>query len=131
MESDQQPIPEARFDPSRWGGWRLVSDECLAFYAYGKNSYPHAIFLDLNGISTAHLIRQIMNVAAQPWATERVLAGLIHALDHLLNPGETLRDGAFGPKRLKPWDVRDRLRTVLGRDKARKREQRPAVFSVA
>ena len=77
-------------DPRRdWGGWRYESGTAvLALYdEAGRFLYE----VDLERCDTsAALLDWIIQVSGKIFATDRVVAGLIRALDDLLNPQATL-----------------------------------------
>ena len=67
---------------SDWGGWRREGLE-LVYPAYGTGVYPVA----LEGLnSSAVMLDLIMQVAKKNWATNTCLAGLVRALNDLLQP---------------------------------------------
>jgi hypothetical protein len=71
---------------SDWGGWRLEGLE-LVYPAYGSNVYP----IDLERFtSSAKMLDTVMQVAGKTWATNDCVAGLVRALDYLLQPQGTL-----------------------------------------
>jgi hypothetical protein len=64
---------------SDWGGWRREGLELV----YGSGVYP----VDLEGLnSSAVMLDLIMQVAKKNWATNTCLAGLVRALNDLLQP---------------------------------------------
>jgi hypothetical protein len=93
----------SRYDESRWNGWRLEGDLCLVYPAYpGSHVYP----IDLEGLtSSAEMLDMIIQVAGKNWATDECIAGLVHALDHILDPQAHLCSGGQS-KRLTPARIR-------------------------
>lgn len=70
-----------------WAGWRLEG-LALVYPAYpGGGVYPINIE---RFTSSAQMLDIIMQVASKSWATNDCIAGLIHALDYLLQPQATL-----------------------------------------
>jgi hypothetical protein len=72
---------------SDWGGWRREGLE-LVYPAYcGGGVYP----IDLERFtSSAEMLDIIMQVGKKDWATDACLAGLVRALNDLLQPQGTL-----------------------------------------
>ena len=93
----------SRYDESRWNGWRLEGDLCLVYPAYpGSHVYP----IDLEGLtSSAEMLDMIIQVAGKNWATDECIAGLVHALHHILDPQANLCSGGQS-KRLTPGRIR-------------------------
>ena len=73
-----------------WGGWKLDGCE-LAYPVYGGGGeYP----VDLTRFtSSAQVLDMIMQVAGKKWATDKCVAGLVRALDDLLQPQAHLCSG--------------------------------------
>ncbi|GAA0632382.1 hypothetical protein GCM10010174_61800 [Kutzneria viridogrisea] len=66
----------------RWGPWPLdPADVTLDCPTWGGT--PHRV--DLRACRTsAHVLDEVIRVAAQPWAEDTVIAGLVRALDAVL-----------------------------------------------
>jgi hypothetical protein len=81
--------------PSDWGGWKLDELE-LVYPAYpGGGVYP----IDLRRFTTsAEMLDMIFQVAGKDWASDECVAGLVHALNHLLHPQGTLCGGGVSNK---------------------------------
>jgi hypothetical protein len=75
---------------SDWGGWRLEGLERV-YPAYpGRGVYP----IDIERFtSSAQMLDMILQVVGKTWATNDCVAGLVHALDYLLQPQATLCSG--------------------------------------
>ena len=69
-----------------WGGWTLSRGGCLAFVDRGCAYDWETSRLT----SSAAVLNCIAQVSHKPWATDAVLAGLVRALDDLLNVQTTL-----------------------------------------
>jgi hypothetical protein len=76
----------------------------LVYPAYhpGGGTYP----IDLERFTrSTEMLDMIMQVAGKSWATDKCLAGLVHALDHLLHPQAYLCSGGTD-KRLTAGQIR-------------------------
>jgi hypothetical protein len=96
-------------DQENWGGWQLDKKALeLSYPAYpGGGTYP----VDLERFtSSAEVLNTIIQVAGKRWATDTCLAGLVHALDDLLQPQAMLCSGG-GDKRFTPAKLRRFLKT--------------------
>jgi hypothetical protein len=90
----------------RWGGWRLEG-LALSYPAYpGDACYP----IDVERFTTsAEMLDMIMQVAKKPWADDECLAGLVRALNDILQPQGTLC--SFGrDRKLTPAKIRRLVR---------------------
>jgi hypothetical protein len=67
----------------RWGGWYVDRTRLEIRYPLRDHDYP--IGLDIAAMSSAHCLDWIMQVKKKTWATPQVLAGLVTALDDILN----------------------------------------------
>ncbi|HZP08828.1 hypothetical protein, partial [Methyloceanibacter sp.] len=66
---------------ARWNGWQL--DKKHRVLIYPKYAYE----IDLEGCTTsASILDWIFQLAGKGWATSRVLAGFVHAVDDILDP---------------------------------------------
>jgi hypothetical protein len=85
----------------RWGGWRLEGLELL-FPAYTGGCYP----IDVQRFtSSAQMLDMIMQIAHKTWADDECLAGLVRALNELLQPQAHLCS-CGGDKRLTAAQIR-------------------------
>lgn len=85
-----------------WGGWQLNSRT----YVLVTRSPGYAYELDLElCLTSAQTLDWICQVAGKTWATDAVLAGLIRALDDVLQPQGTLCSSGRA-KRLTQAEVR-------------------------
>ena len=77
--SNEMPPPRA----SDWGGWRVEGLE-LVYSAYpGGGVYP----IDLERFTdSAEVLNMIVQVAKKNWATDACVAGMVRALNDLLQP---------------------------------------------
>jgi len=75
-----RPLPP-RWNESKWNGW-FRNGINLGYRAYGVNAY----WIDLEICSSARMLDIIMQVARKSWATDKCLAGLVHALDDIFQP---------------------------------------------
>ncbi len=94
-----------------FGGWSLDRERlCLVWQDEdGREVYE----VDLEQCRTsAAMLDWIMQIAGKLWATDTVLAGLVHAFDHFLDPQGTLC--SFGRSR-GPVNVRKILEAGFGR----------------
>jgi hypothetical protein len=73
------------FDPDRWNGWQLSGHDL--WYLAHPGTPGHACYtIGLDHCrSAAEVLDAIVMVRRFDWATDACLAGLIHALDDLLN----------------------------------------------
>jgi hypothetical protein len=79
-------IPRQQWDERRWNGWRLDGLELV----YGNDVYP----VDLEACtSSAGVLDIIIQVAHKTWANDACLAGLVRALDDILQPQARLCSG--------------------------------------
>jgi hypothetical protein len=86
--------------PRDFGGWRLHRRSgCLVLH---RSPDDYDIPLDRCRTSAA-VLDWIFQIAEKSWATPRIIAGLIHALDYYLYPQATLC--SFGVER-GPIDAR-------------------------
>jgi hypothetical protein len=86
-------VPRARRHED-WGGWHL-RDSMLCYPAYPNDVYP----LDLTNLGeAAALLCIIAHIARKTWATDACVAGLVRALDDILNPPANLRFGEVMPR---------------------------------
>jgi hypothetical protein len=78
----------ARWDPSKLNGWKLYKSGELEFPAYeGGGGYP----LDISDCtSSAKVLDWICQVAHKTWADDACVAGLVRALDEILDPQANL-----------------------------------------
>jgi hypothetical protein len=90
---------------ARWGGWRLEG-LMLSYPAYSGGVYP----VDVERFTTsAQVLDVIMQVANKRWADDGCLAGLVRALDDILEPQANLC--SFGrDRRLTPAKIRRLVR---------------------
>jgi hypothetical protein len=68
------------YELPQWGGWKLGNNCCVEYLdeKYG---------FDLRGFTTsAKMLDMIMQVARKLWATDECTAGLVRALEDILNP---------------------------------------------
>ena len=86
-----------------WNKWHLTKGLELHYPAYSGGSYP----IDIERFtSSAAVLDMIMQVAKKAWATD---AGLVRALDDLLQPQGTLCSGGTD-KRLTSAQIRRKLK---------------------
>jgi hypothetical protein len=73
---------------ARWGGWRLEG-LMLCYPAYP--AYPGLYPVDVERFTTsAQVLDMIMQVAKKRWADDECLAGLVRALNDILEPQANL-----------------------------------------
>ncbi len=86
---------EARrfYDETTWGPWRLRCN-ALVCRPRGMGRYEYAVRLD-DLTSSARVLDSVCQVARKTWATDKVLAGLVRALDQILEPQATLCGGGI------------------------------------
>lgn len=98
---------------ARWGGWRLDGATFeLAYPAYdGGGEYQ----VDLEQCCTsAQAFDWIMQVIGKTWATDDCIAGLVRALDDILDPQDRLCSGGAN-KKLNSADVRRVVKQLVSR----------------
>jgi hypothetical protein len=86
-----------------WGGWRLDGELCLWYPAYpGGGAYP----VDIERFTTSAVVLDlIMQVAKKDWADDKCLAGLVRALNDILQPQANLCSCGVS-KELSPAKIR-------------------------
>jgi len=91
---------------SDWGGWYLSKNLELLYRAYpGGGVYP----IDPEYLtSSPAMLDLIIQVAKKEWATDACLAGLVRALNDLLDPQSTLCS-CGSHKKTTPEKIRQRL----------------------
>jgi hypothetical protein len=90
IKTSAEFVREFKPPKPRWGEWRL-SGMYLEYPAYGPGkTYP--INLD-RFTSSSQMLDMIMQVAHKNWATDKCLAGLVRALNDILNPQSMLCSG--------------------------------------
>lgn len=113
--------PEPRFPPETWGPWRLNTR--TVELVYETSTHPRIRYaVDLERCRTsAEMLDWIMQVSGKLWADDAVLAGLVHALNGLLNPQGNLCPGGSSRqmKRVAIRDSVDRAAPYLSRSAAR------------
>jgi hypothetical protein len=71
------------YDESQWNGWQREGKAL----GYTVNEYGAEYAIDLERFtSSAEVLDFIMQVAGKTWATDACLAGLVRALNDILNP---------------------------------------------
>ena len=91
-------------DPSGWNGWELEAGH-LNYPAYlGGGCYP--IDLEDRAQSSGRMLDIIMQVANKGWATDACIAGLVRALNEIINPQAHLCSGG-GNKRLTTEKIKE------------------------
>jgi hypothetical protein len=85
-----------KYDESAWNGWRREGNT-LGYPEYRNGGmYP----VDLERFTASSVVLDfIMQVAGKSWATDKCLAGLVRALDDILDPQANLCSGG-GDRRL-------------------------------
>jgi hypothetical protein len=97
--ADIKPRPRRR----NWNGWTLTHGSILSYPAYSGGDYS----FDLTDFSTsAKMLNMIIQMEKKTWATDRCVAGLIHALNDILRPQAYLC-GSGIDKRLSPSKIKD------------------------
>lgn len=96
----------ARWDPSKWNGWKLRKGGGLEYPAYDGGVYP----IDICGCtSSAGVLDKICQVSHKIWADDACLAGLVRALDEILNSQANLCSGGQD-KRMTRADIQGRIK---------------------
>lgn len=75
--------------PSEWGPWRLDTG---SYVLYALRPYRYEVDLE-KCLTSAGVLDCIMQIAGKAWADDELLAGLIRALDDVLNPQSNLCPG--------------------------------------
>jgi hypothetical protein len=100
---------------SRWNGWRLVilpdDGAWLEYPAYpSAGHYP----VGLESLTTsAEMLDVIMQIEGKSWATDACVAGLVRALNDLIDPQARLCSGG-NSKTLTPAEIRRKVREKHG-----------------
>lgn len=83
-------VMRPRWNPEGWNGWRLKR-RYLEYPAYGRGrSYS----IDMERFtSSAQVLNMIMQVTNKLWADDACVAGLVRALNDILDPQATLCSG--------------------------------------
>ncbi len=85
-------VPRYRGDrslPARWLPWRLNP---FTYVLYVTEPYYYEIDLE-RCLTSAKVLDWIFQIAGKTWATETVVAGLIHAFEDVLHPQSHLCSG--------------------------------------
>jgi hypothetical protein len=99
-----------RWDPERWGPWRLNRNYTLN--QPGRRESPYHIDLE-RFTSSAEMLDMIMQVAGKAWATDEVLAGLVRALSDTIDPQACLCSSGQS-KALSRKQIRERVDRLTG-----------------
>jgi|SRR6516164_8959626 hypothetical protein len=95
-----------QYDPSRWGGWRRVGHGL----GYPRPPNKAMYVVDLERFTASSVMLDfIMQVAKKTWATDECLAGLVRALNEIIEPQAHLCSG-WTDKRLTPGQLQQILR---------------------
>jgi hypothetical protein len=79
-----EPLPPRGLDESDWNGWHLLPGGELE---HEEASYP----IDVQQFTrSAKALDMIMQIATKTWATDAVLAGLVRAINDVVEPQATL-----------------------------------------
>lgn len=76
-------------DPERWGPWRLEPSVAVLFMTFDDRFDFYEVDLE-RCLSSAQVLDWICQVAGKSWATPYVVAGLVRALDDVLEPQASL-----------------------------------------
>ena len=91
--------------PADWGPWRL---DLATWVLYPVAPYRYEVDLE-QCLTSAQVLDRIMQISQKTWADDATIAGLIRALDDVLNPQANLC--SFGkPKTLTRARVRELAR---------------------
>jgi hypothetical protein len=78
---DKITVPLRGWDRSKWNGWRLEGVE-LVYPAYVGGVYP----IDLETCNrSSEVLDWIAQITGKEWATDECIAGLVRALDDILD----------------------------------------------
>ena len=88
---------------TEWGAWRYRADNLTLELSDDAGRYLY--YLDLEHFKTsAEMLDMIFQVAGKTWATDKIIADMIHALDDLLAPQANLCSSGMN-KRIKPQKI--------------------------
>lgn len=95
---------------SDWGPWRLDTENCVLYPVE-----PYRYEIDLETCTTsAEVLDWICQIAGKTWADNATLAGLIRALDDILNPQSFLCSGGAS-KEITAAAIRARVKSMGAR----------------
>jgi hypothetical protein len=81
---------------STWGGWRFIEDARVLELHDSAGRLVHEVNLDRCRTS-AEVCDWVFQIVGKSWVTDAIIAGLVRALDELLQPQATLC--SFGKER--------------------------------
>ena len=105
-----------RTDTRRWGPWRLHDHELLGPVLEREWDSPSLHYwIELNRCtSSAEVLDAVMHSSRHCWADDATLAGLVRALDDVLNPISNLCGGGRSAK-MRPRRLGEVLAQALAR----------------